>query len=594
MTPRKDVVRRLSAIFVADLVGYTEQMRTDERSTHERVKADLAGLFAPKIEAYGGSVVKLMGDGLLAEFASVVDCVECARDVQPAIAAGQSQLPEHSRFKYRIAVNVGDVIVEPNEIYGDGVNLAVRLQAMGDPGGIILSDDAYRHVRGKIDAVFEDLGERTIRGVKEPVRAHRVVMETAERPPRELAQTASKSPLPGATPIAVLAFENLSGDPERSYFSDGITNDIVTDLSKFSELLVLAGHNIASGRRRTESVQDVSRNLGVRYLVEGSVQSDADRIRINIQLVDGASGRTLWAERYDRPIAEIFGLQDEIVQTVVATLVARVHQSEHQRILRNKPNNLEAYDVYLRGRAAYAAWTRETNLQAQELFKQAIELDGAFALAHGYLSYALVQSWIGGWERSPRVLDEAREFAHKAVDLGPSEFDNHWSLAWAHLFSRDFDRAMAAYGRACELNPNSPNLLVDMAEALVYVGRVDEAIANVRRAMKLNPMYPDWYLWTLGVALYHANEHEQAVAALTQGSPNNLARRILAASYARLGRLAEARRTAAEFLKSNPGYTLDQESVWPYRDRKMLDQLLADLRLAGMADATVGTEARGG
>ena len=436
-------------------------------------------------------------------------------------------------------------------------------------------------MRGKLDIAFEDMGERAVKGVKESVRVHRILLAGAA-PARNAAP--EKLALAGVSSIAVLAFENLSGDPERRYFSDGITNDIVTDLSKFSQLLVLASHNVVSGTKRVGNVQEVSRNLGVRYLVEGSIRSDSDRVRINVQLFEGDSGRTLWAERFDRPLGEIFRLQDEIVHTIVGTLVARLRQSEDQRVLRNRPDNLEAYDAYLRGRAAFAIWTKDTNLQAQDFFRQAIRLDPAFAIAHGYLSYTLVQSWLGGWETSPGIVDQACALAQKAVELGPSEFDNYWSLAAAYLTNRDFDKAISAYGRAAELNPNSPNFLVDKAEALVYLGRVEEAVADIRRAMQLNPMYPDWYLWTLGIAYYHAREYEQSIAVLTKGNPPNLARRLLAASYVRLDRMAEAKRAAADFLTYEPAYTLAREKVWPYRDPAMQEALIADLRLAGLPD----------
>jgi adenylate cyclase len=582
MAPARSIARRLSALLVADIAGYTAQMRADELATFHHVRADLDGLLTPLIESHRGRIVKTTGDGVLAEFLSAVDCVECARELQPAIAAGQADIPEHQRFQYRIAINVGDVIFERDDIYGDGVNLVMRLQAFGEPGGIILSDDAYRQVRGKIDAVFESLGDRIIKGVKEPVQVHRIVMGAAAA--RATPLGAARPANPGVSPIAVLAFENLSGDPSRRYFSDGITNDIITDLSKFSQLLVIASHLAFSGQKRQGSVQDVSRWLGVRYLVEGSVQSDADRVRIHVHLAEGGSGRTLWSERYDRPIGEIFKLQDEIVRTIVSSVVSRVHQSEMQRVLRDAPGSVEAYDAYLRGRAAFAIWSRQSNREAQAHFRQALSLDPTFSLAHGYLSYTLVQSWLGGWESDRAILAEAGEHARKAVDLGPSEFDNYWSLAQSHLVNRDFDRAMAAYRRAAELNPNSPNLLVDQSEALVYAGRPEEAAANVRRAMQLNPMYPDWYLWTLGIVLFHDGKHEESVEALIKGNPPNLARRFLAASYVRLGRMAEARRAAEEFLKNEPDYTLARESVWPYRDEAMREDLVSALRLAGLPE----------
>jgi adenylate cyclase len=582
MAPERDVARRLSALLVADLVGYTERMGADEMATYRHVKEDLAGLFAPKIQAHRGRVVKTTGDGVLAEFASVVDCAECAMDIQTAIAAGQADPGRSPRYSYRIAINVGEIIIDRSDIYGDCVNLAMRLQAIGEPGGIIVSHDAYRQLRGKLDIAFEDLGEQTVKGVKEPVRAHRIVIGTAAPAANDSAQAAAKPPLPGVLSIAVLAFENLSGDPERRYFSDGIANDIVTDLSKFAELLVLGSHSETIGKPRANGDREISRRLGVRYLLKGSVQSGADRVRINVQLVAGDSGRTLWAEHYDRPLGEIFMLRDEIVQTIVGTLVYRLYHSENERLLRSKPDNLEAYDAYLRGRAAFAVWTKESNLKAQAFFKRAIELDPAFSFAYSYLSYTMVQSWLGGWESSPQTLDRALELAKKAVELGPGESGSYWTLAAAHLAHREFDRAEAAYERAVELNPNDPNLQVDWAEALVYVGRAGEAIAKIRRAMQLNPMYPDWYLWTLGIAYYHANEFEQSVAALTRGSPPNLARRHLAASYVRLGRLSEARRTMAEFLKHDPGYSLSREKAWPYKDAKTHEALMADLRAAGL------------
>ena len=368
-TPTNGVTRRLAAILVADLVNYTAQMRADEGATYKRVKADLSDLITPTIKLHHGRVVKTMGDGVLAAFKSVVDCVECARELQTTNLTRQKDLPDNQRLFYRIAVNVGDLIIDRDDIYGDGVNLASRLQAMGEPGGIIVSDDAFRQVRGKVDIVFEDLGEREVRGVKEPVRVHRAVLSSVTPAAAALATTLSSA---GVSPVAVLAFENLSGDPRQRYFSDGITNDIITDLSKFSQLLVLAGHNVAGGSKRSGSVQEVSRMLGVRYLVEGSLRNDAERVRISVSLFEGVSGRALWGERYDRPIGEIFHLQDEIVQTIVGTLVSRLHQLEHQRVLRSRPNNLEAYDAYLRGRAAFAVWTEESNQEARRFFREAI------------------------------------------------------------------------------------------------------------------------------------------------------------------------------------------------------------------------------
>jgi TolB-like protein/class 3 adenylate cyclase len=582
---KSSVARRLSAILVADAVDYTAHMQRDENSTYRRVRSDLDNIFTPLIEAHGGRVVKTMGDGVLAEFPSAVDCVTCALEAQSALDERPSDGSAPPPLAYRMAVNVGDLISENGDVFGDGVNLAMRLQAVAEPGSIVIPGDAYRQVRGRVEARFEDLGEQEIKGVKEPVRVHRILASSPSA-------VAAGRPLPAAPSIAVLPFDNLGGDPAQSYFSDGITNDIITDLSKFSELFVIASHSVFAYKGKAARIEDVSRELGVRYVVEGSIQRAGDRLRINVQLIEGARGHHIWAERYDRPTEEIFRLQDEIVQTIVGTLVARLHLSERERVLKSKPDSLQAYDAYLRGRAVWATWTEESNREAQAWFRRAIALDQNFALAYGYLSYTYVQAWLGGWEQSPETLARARELAQKAVDLGPTDFDNHWSLAAAYLHSREFEKAMAAYERAADLNANSPNLLVDMAEALVYVGRTDEAIANISRAMRLNPIYPDWYLWTLGIALYHAGRHRDAAAAVTKmGNMPNLARRVLIASYVRLDRMEEARRIAAEFLRHDPSYTLKREAVWPYQAPALQSAFLADLKSAGLPDTeTPGTQ----
>jgi adenylate cyclase len=578
----KRVVRRLAALLVADAVGYSGRMREDETATHHLVMADLASLLAPSVREHGGRVVKTTGDGLLAEFSSVVDCVQCAMQIQEAVASRRSAGPEEGRLLYRIGINLGDIIVEPDDIYGDGVNLATRLQGLAEPGGILLSGDAYRHVKGKLNTGFEDLGEQVVRGITEPVRTYRV-LSAGLAPVGKRDAAVPRSHGPSMPPIIVLPFDNLGGDMDQGYFSDGITNDIITDLSKYSELFVIASHTAFAYKGKHVKVQDISRELGVRYLVEGSVQRAEDRVRINAQLIDASSGRHLWAERFDRPMRDVFRLQDEIVQTIVGTLVGRVGISEHQRALHSRTDSLEAYDVYLRGRAAWHDWSKESNERAHQLFAKAIELDPTFAPAYGYLSYTLIQAMLIGGAQTPDVLQRATELAQKAVALGPSDADNYWSMAVAYLYSRDFEKGMAAFERAVEINPNNPNLLVDMAEALVYVGRAEEAIVQIERAMRLNPIHPDFYLWTHGIALYHTGRYAEALASLTRISdPANAVRRHLAATYVRLGRMAEARRTTAELLLHDPSYTVERERVWPYRDAAVLEAFMADLRSAGL------------
>lgn len=582
---QKGDVRRLAAILVVDAADYSTLMRVDETATHRQIKADVATIFVPQIREHRGRVVKTTGDGVHAEFASIVDCVQCAVATQQAVAARKADLPGEADLRYRIGINLGDIIVEEDDIYGDGVNIAVRVQGLADPGEILLSGDAHRQVKGKFDILFEDLGHHTVKNIVEPIHVFRVAQPNA-RPAsvRRRADVARVEPS-AASSIIVLPFDNLSGDANQGYFSDGLTNDIITDLSKFSELFVIASHTAFNYKAKSVNVQTIGRELGVGYVVDGSVRRSGERVRVNVQLTETSSGRHLWAERYDRPAEDLFQVQDEIVQMIVGTLVARVSISERMRALHQKPENLRAYDFYLRGRAAFQAWAPDPNRQAQEFFSKAIELDPFFALAYGYLAYTYVQAWLGGWERSPETLRRARELAQQAVVLGPSDFDNQWSLGVAYIYNREFEKGMAAFERAVELCPNSPDLLADMADALVYVGRPEEAVANIQRAMRLNPIHPDSYLWSLGVALYHCGRYEEAVAALTRmNQMPNLVRRHIAANYVRLDRMEEARQMAAEFLRNDPDYRLEREAVWPHKNPKDLDDLIADLRRAGLPD----------
>jgi TolB-like protein/class 3 adenylate cyclase/Tfp pilus assembly protein PilF len=582
----KGDVRRLAAILVVDAAGYSEMMRIDETSTHRQIKSDIGTIFAPMTQAHRGRVVKTTGDGLHAEFASIVDCVQCATAMQQGVAKRKTGLPEAAPLLYRIGINLGDIIVEPDDIYGDGVNVAVRLQGLAEPGEILLSGDAHRQVAGKVKVAFDDLGHHRVKHIAEPIHVFRVPYEGAPLAEgRRRSSAPPAQPQPAAAAIAVMPFDNLSDAADQGYFSDGLTNDIITDLSKFSELFVIASHTAAAYKAKSPALDTLGRDLGVTYVVQGSVQRGGDRIRINVKLAETATGRHLWAERYDRKAQDLFQVQDEIVQMIVGTLVARVSISERMRALHQKPENLKAYDFYLRGRAAFQGWAADTNKQAREFFTKAIELDPFFALAYGYLAYSYVQAWLGGWERSPATLKRARDLAHQAVVLGPSDYDNQWSLGVAYIYSREFEKGMAAFERAIELCPNGPDLLADMADALVYVGRPEEAVANIHRAMRLNLIHPDSYLWSLGVALYHCGRYEEALSALMRmNQPPNLVRRHVAANLVRLGRMEEARQMATEFLKNDPDYRLERETVWPHKNPNDLDDFITDLRRAGLPD----------
>ena len=613
--------RRLAAILAADVAGYSRLMGRDEEATlrmlteYRRVMDDL-------VTAHRGRVFGAAGDSMIAEFVSPVEAVRCALDIQRELGRRAATQPEDRRMRFRIGVNLGDVMVEGDNLFGDGVNLAARLEKLAEPGGILIAANVHDQVQGKLAVAYDDLGTQRIRNMAAPVRAYRVrlggpappawlrrltgvprgdtrhwsgvaVLVAAlavlggltgwyfglidGSPPADMApqMQAMTLPLPDKPSIAVLPLQNLSGDPKQEYFSDGITNDITTELSKFGNLFVIASNSAFTYKNTPVKVQEVGRDLGVRYLLEGTVNRAGERLRINTQLIDTTTGHHLWAERYDRPIDDVFRVQDQIIRTIVATLAATVDEAEQGRAMEKETGNMtaqtedmSAYDYYLRGRDIYMGYTPEANAEARSMFEKAIERDPNYARAYGYLAYTHIQDWRESWTDTPdETLETAYKLAQKAVALDPDDYDNHWSLAVVQLFRRQFDEAMAEYERALSLNPNDADVLVEMGEALTYLGRPGEAIEQIERAMRLNPKYDDWYLWDLGFAYYQAERYEEAIAALKRiANPVNGVRLMMASAYAQLGRDDEARSEMSVFLENAPDWTIEWEKGGPFRD----------------------------
>ncbi len=621
------VQRRLAAILAADVVGYSRLMDADEEATLRTLKA-YRQIIDGLVTSHHGRVFGSAGDSVIAEFASPVEAVRCAVEIQQDLEKSNADLPKDRLMRFRIGVNLGDVMVEGDDLLGDGVNVAARLEGLADAGGICISGGAYDQVRKTLDLGYEFLGKHKVKNIEEPVPVHRVHLDRgavprisgARRrqwqraalaaaaavvvavvavaawdlylrptpPPAEIASgEAPALELPDRPSIAVLPFENLSGDPEQEYFSDGITNDIITDLAKFRELFVIASNSTFTYKGKPVKVQEVSRNLGVRYVLEGSVQRSEDRLRINAQLIDATTGQHLWAERYDRNVKSLFAVQDEIVQTITSTLAVKVHETERQRAIRKDTDSLEAYDHYLRGREIFPGWSKEENAEAKRYFEKAIELDRRFSRAYAYLAGLHVNDWRWGWADSPE--DSKRlslEFAQRASALDPSDSLSHWILGIVYLQEKQFDQAMAEYERALALNPNDVDFRMEMAEALVFVGRYEESIELMKRTMRLNPIYPDWYLWDLGWAYYLMGRYEEALAEMKRMKevPNN-ARRTFAAIYAQLDRMEEAKAEVAEFLKQDPDYSIaEKEYSWPYKNPADLEHLLDGYRKAGLPE----------
>jgi TolB-like protein len=439
---REHLVRRLTAIFAADVAGYSRLTGMDEEGTHVRLKEHLRVLIDPKVAAYRGHIVKNTGDGLLAEFKSVVDAMRCAVDVQRGMAERNSDVPPNNRIEFRIGINVGDIIEDNGDIFGDGVNVAARLEAIAEPGGICISDDAHRQLRDKLDIVFDDAGEQNLKNIERPVRAFRVRDGAAASPRPTLA-------LPNKPSIAVLPFQNLSADPEQEYFADGVVEDITMALSLFRWLFVIARNSSFTYKGRAVDVKQVGRELGVRYVLEGSVRKAGNRVRIAGQLIDAETGAHLWAGRFDGALEDMFDLQDHVTSSVVGAIAPKLQREEIKRARRKPTENLDAYDYYLRGLASVRRWTKDANAEALQLFCKAIELDPGLACAYGMAAWCCVRRKALGW-MNERVQESAEgvRMARKAVQLGGDDPVALCMGGYALAFvAQEFDDAAAFMDR---------------------------------------------------------------------------------------------------------------------------------------------------
>ncbi len=576
--------RRLAAILAADVVGYSRLMGADEAGTLERLKSLRRELVQPKIAGRSGRIVKLMGDGLLAEFPSVVEAVLCAVDIQQEVAGREPDLANDRRIALRIGINLGDIMVEGSDIYGDGVNLAARLEALAEPGEICLSGTAFDTVDGKLDLAFEDGGERQVKNIAKPVRVYRLRTQGS----RDSSSGLSEQPLsvPDKPSVAVLPFTNMSGDPEQEYFSDGITEDIITELSRFGLLFVIARNSSFVFRGQAVDVPEVGRKLGVRYVVEGSVRRSGNRVRVTAQLIDAATGNHVWAERYDRDLEDIFAVQDEVVQSIVATLAERVSAAEVERTTRRPIADMAVYDLILRAHHHMGIWTIEDYLKARDLLEKAVEIDPSCAQAHGTLAWcSAFVTWFEGEAEAP--LNDAFESARRALSLDPQITEAHSGLGWAHLISGEQEQALHHFETVVRLNPNNANALCHLGYCRAVLGNTQGGLTLLRQAMRLNPYHPDWYQESLGEALYMARDYAAAVEAFNRmGQKPPWTHGYLAAGYAQLGRMDEARDEAQAFRDAaKEGYSAEDYIAMDlrmYRDQSIKDHWLEGYRKAGI------------
>jgi adenylate cyclase len=502
--------RRLAAILAADVVGYTRLMGEDEMGTLQRLTALRERILEPLIAEHRGRVVKLMGDGLLVEFASIVDAVGCAVAWQTAVEEHEAEQPEDDRLVFRIGVNLGDVLVEGEDIHGDGVNMAARLEGLAEPGGVCLSGDAYRQVRGKVDAEFEDLGEQEVKNIAEPVRVYRIATResgavSAERAGDHLSVSDKPS-------IAVLPFNNMSGDPEQEFFSDGLSEDIITALSKIARLRVIARNSTFAYKGTSPDVRQVAQDLGVKYVLEGSIRRGGDRLRISAQLIDADDGSHLWAERYDRKVADVFDVQDEITKEIVTALRVRLTDGELALVWARGTNDVEAWQCCIRATELQTRFNSADYLEARKLAERATKRDPNYA--HAWAILALTYWWdgrLGFTGDSEAKFSRANELADKAMALDDT---NAWVLGTKGMALAplgQFEEGVAIMARAVELHPGNADVRAFYGIVLVHAGRYEEAVEHIRAAMALNPRYPNFYLNIMTRSLLSMGRYDDAL-----------------------------------------------------------------------------------
>jgi adenylate cyclase len=588
--------RRLSAILAADVVGYSRLMSKDETGTLERLKTLRRVLVQPKIAERGGRIVKLMGDGLLAEFPSVVEAVQSAIDIQQEVTEREPDISDDRRIRLRIGINLGDIIVEGSDIYGDGVNVAARLEALADPGGIFISGTVFDHVKGKVSLDFEDLGEQQVKNIDDPVRVYRVVLDSGTNEGKAAGTSPSSATvleLPDKPSVAVLPFNNMSDDPEQDYFADGISEDLITALSKIRWFFVIARASTFTYKNRAVDVTQVAKDLGVRYVLEGSVRKGGNRVRITAQLIDATTGQHVWAERYDRELADIFALQDEMAQTIVGAIEPELGAAERERAARKAPENLDAWETYQRG--LWHMWTflEEDNAEARRLFRRARELDPKFALAFAHEAYSHYVTVIMGWTDDPDAsLAAGMTAAKKALALDDKDAVAYFALGRVQTMLGEHDSAIAALESSLALNPSfaQANHGLGMAQALA--GQLDDAIDSFGRAERLSPRDPLLWAFTIthGLACILARDNETALQLARQTlqiprASGYWPHAVLAASLAHQDQIEEARAAVAEALRAKPNLSLSYlKSTLLTKQPEGLNPYLDGLRKAGLPE----------
>jgi adenylate cyclase len=564
--PSDRIERKLTAILAADVAGYSRLMGADEAGTARALREHRAAL-DPIVAQHGGRIVKTTGDGVLLEFPSIVTAVECALAVQDAMAARNAAVPSDRQMLFRIGINLGDVLIDGEDILGDGVNIAARLESIAEPGGICLSDDAYRQVEGKISAQFIDGGEQQLKNIARPVRVYRLL------PGRAPDKMRPALAVPDKPSIAVLPFDNMSGASEDIYFADGIAEDIITELSRYPDLFIVARNSSFTFRGKAVRVGDVARALGVRYVLEGSVRRAGHRVRINAQLIDAVNGNHLWAQRYDRDLEDLFSVQDEVTHSIVAVLPERVQAAAFEMASRKTSNSLDAYDHLLRGKYYHHLETPEANDEAESHFDRSIKLDPRFASAYAWKACTLGQAWNNEFRpRTPEHFQRMVQLVERAASLDENDTECHRIMCRIALIQAKFAKSEYHLERALALNPNDPRLVVQRGINLTFLGDPEAAIPWIEKAMRLDPFSAHRYYLDLVRALFMAGRPGEAVAVLERATREHWEHYVwAAASNAAQNDEAAAHDAAAQAIALRP-----QLSIASYVDGRFKWKRSAD------------------
>jgi len=626
----QEVKRKLAAILSADVKGYSRLMGADEEGTLRTLTA-YREVMATLIQQHQGRVVNAPGDALLAEFESVVDAVKSAVEIQRELAKRNAELPPDRRMEYRIGINLGDVMVDGESIYGDGVNIAARLESLADAGGVCISGSAYDFVGKKLPLGYKYLGEHTVKNIEKPVRVYRVLMEPEAAgkvigekrakprqwqktafivvsvlilviaavaiwslyfrptPPLEVASKEKMAfPLPDKPSIAVLPFVNMSDDPKQEFFSDGITENIITGLSKISALFVIARNSSFTYKGKPVMVRQVAEDLGVRYVLEGSVQRSGDRVRITAQFIDALKGHHLWSERYDRDPKDLFAIEDDITKKIITALEVILTKGEQAILLGKGTENLNAYLKCMEANEYLLRMNKDANLMARQRAEEAIALDSKYSSPHAILGKTHIMDVIFNWSASPREsMVRAFESAKKALSLDNSDFQARLVLTWIYLLKREHDKAIEECEGAVSLAPNAADAVFALGIVLRFAGRVKDAVPMFERAIRLNPIPQAAYLSQLALSYTFIGEFEKAIGICKKALPKNpddlIGRIALVVAYTSLGRESDARAEVAEVLRIDPKFSLEYAAkTWPYKRDADRDFVLTALRKAGL------------